>query len=63
MYANCKKCEFGNFCIEYFGYVISVEGVVVDEGKVRVMLDWMELKVVKELRGFLGLIGYYRKFV
>lgn len=62
-FAKMSKCSFGQETMEYLGHVVSAAGVHVDQSKIKAISEWPEPKNVKQLRGFLGLAGYYRKFV
>ncbi|GJU07031.1 putative mitochondrial protein [Tanacetum coccineum] len=63
LYAKLSKCVFGTTHVEYLDHVISKEGVSTEPNKVRVMQDWPTPTTLKQLRGFLGLIGYYIRFI
>lgn len=61
--ANQKKSKFGRVQIGYLGHLISEKGVEMDPGKDKVVIEWERPRNVKALRGFLGLTGYYRRFI
>lgn len=58
-----KKCVFGQSRIEYLGHIVFRNGVEADPSKIRCIVDWPIPANVIALKRFLGLVGYYRKFV
>ena len=63
LYAKFSKCEFWLIEVRFLKHIVSTSGVSVDVEKVSVMMSWERLKSVFEIHSFLGLVGYYRRFI
>ena len=63
LYAKFRKCEFWLKEVGFLGHVISGEGIAVDPTKVVTVTNWEAPTSVGEIRSFLGLAGYYRRFI
>lgn len=63
LYAKLSKCEFWLDSVAFLGHVINQDGVSVDPQKIEAIVDWSRPTNVSEVRSFLGLAGYYRRFV
>jgi hypothetical protein len=63
LYANFSKCEFCLDSVKFLGHTISKDGISVDPSKVQEVMDWKPPKLAHQIRSFLGLAGYYRRFI
>nr|GEU89435.1 hypothetical protein [Tanacetum cinerariifolium] len=63
LYAKMSKCNFAAKQVEYLGHIISGEGVSIDPSKIIAMQKWPTSVTLKQLRGFLRLTGYYKRFI
>ena len=63
-YCKLKKCDFAQTSVEYLGHIISNGTIAIDKDKMQAVADWpTPFKNLTEVQSFLGLIGYYRKFI
>ena len=63
LYENMSKCEFYRDRIQYLGHIISEEGISVDPEKIEAIMSWPTPRNVTDVRYFMGLEGYYRRFI
>ncbi|GKF63204.1 putative reverse transcriptase domain-containing protein, partial [Tanacetum coccineum] len=63
LYAKFSKCEFWIPKVQFLGHVIDSRGIHVDPAKIESIKDWASPKTPTEIRQFLGLASYYRRFI
>ncbi|XP_059589949.1 uncharacterized protein LOC132252769 [Vitis vinifera] len=63
LYAKLKKCEFWLHKVSFIGHVVTNDGISIDSGKVDVVSNWRRPTTVTKIQSFLGLAGYYRRFI
>jgi len=63
LYAKPEKCSFHTDSVDYLGFILSPEGLTMDQAKVKVIQDWPEPRRVKDVQSFLGFANFYRRFI
>jgi len=63
LYAKLKNCEFWLTKVTFLGHVVIKEGIKVNPQKINAIVEWPRPINVTEVRSFLHLVGYYRRFV
>jgi hypothetical protein len=63
LYAKFDKCDFYEKEIQYLGHVISSEGIGMDPEKIKAIMEWPVPKDVEDIWSFMGITGYYRRFI
>ena len=63
LYAKLSKCDFWLKEVSFLGHIMSAEGIRVDPMKIEAIVNWKPPRNVTEVRSFLGLVGYCRRFV
>jgi hypothetical protein len=63
LWTKLEKCKFYQDSVEFLGYIITREGIMMDEKKVESVLSWPTPKTVKDIQAFLGFANFYRRFI
>ncbi len=62
-YANLKKCRFHQDEVRFFGFVVSAQGIRMEEERIEAVKAWVEPKSVRDIKVFLGFANFYRRFI
>jgi hypothetical protein len=63
LWAKLEKCKFFQDTVEFLGYIITRDGIKMDDKKIKSVLDWPTPKTVRDVQAFLGFANFYRRFI
>jgi hypothetical protein len=63
LYAKQEKCFFHQSMVEFLGYIVSGDGISMDEKKIQTIVEWIVLSFVRDVQCFLGFANFYRIFI
>ena len=63
LYANLKKCQFHQDEVCFLGYVVSAQGIMIEDEQIKAVRNWPELKSVQDIQVFIGFANFYRRFI
>ncbi len=63
MYANLKKCRFHQDEVRFLGYIVSYQGIRMEEERIKAVRDWPKSQSVRDIQVFLGFANFYRRFI
>ena len=63
LYANLKKCRFHEDEVRFLGFVVSAQGIRMEEERIEAVRDWPEPQSVRDIQVFLGFANFYRRFI
>lgn len=63
LFIKLSKCELWIRKVTFLGHMISIQGMAADPSKIEVVISWLRPSLMSEMRDFLGLTGYYNRFV
>ncbi len=63
LYANLKKCQFHEDEVQFLGFVVSAQGIRMEEERIEAVRDWPEPQSVRDIQVFLGFANFYKRFI